>query len=117
MKFCVFERIGVRVRSSSFTRRTYGCQEPWIGIFSVNSNGDVTFWPCYTEARVGKVNDASIQETWHSKVLLRMRKAFKRGRLPRECKEQWCRVVVGKERPHGEERPSAVVKVQRQEHA
>jgi radical SAM protein with 4Fe4S-binding SPASM domain len=115
MKFCVFERIGALVRSSSFTRRTYDCQEPWIGIFSVGANGDVTCCPCYAKAKVGNVDDSSIQEIWNSKVLLSMRKAFKRGRLPRECRGQLCPVVVGKGKPHGEERPSAVVKVQRQE--
>jgi MoaA/NifB/PqqE/SkfB family radical SAM enzyme len=117
MKFCVFERIGALVRSSSFTRRTYECQEPCIGIFSVGANGDVTCCACYAKARAGNVNDSSIQEIWNSKVLLRMRKAFKRGRLPRECREQLYPVVVGKGKPDGEGRPSAVAKVQRQEHA
>jgi len=69
----------------------------------------------YAKARVVRANDSSIQETWHSEVLLRMRKGFKRGRLPLECREQLCLVVVGTGKPHGEERPSAVVKVWRLE--
>jgi MoaA/NifB/PqqE/SkfB family radical SAM enzyme len=54
--------------------------------------------------KVGNVNDSSIQEIWNSDPLLRMRKAFKQGRLPRQCTKQLCPVVVGKGMPEGEER-------------
>ena len=66
---------------------------------------------------VGRVDDSSIREIWNSKVLLLMRKAFKRARLSRKCSDQLCQAVASIGKPHGEERPSVVVKVQRQEHA
>ena len=95
MRFCVLDRIGDWVRSFSLRRRTYDCQEPWTGIFSVSANGDVICCPCYAKVRIGSVDDSSIQEIWNSEALLRMREAFRQGRLPPECRGQLCPVVVG----------------------
>jgi radical SAM protein with 4Fe4S-binding SPASM domain len=116
MKFCVSERIGGFVRSFSLKRRTYDCQEPWIGIFSVGANGDVICCPCYAKVRVGSVDDSSIQEVWNSEPLLRMRAAFRKGRLPRECRGQLCPVVVGHGMTQSNGEPSAS-EVQEQGHA
>ena len=95
MKFFVSERIRRLARSFSFRRRTYDCQEPWTGIFSVGANGDVICCPCYAKVRVGSVDDSSIQEIWNSEPLLTMREAFRQGRLPPECRGQLCPVVTG----------------------
>jgi hypothetical protein len=68
---------------------------------------------CYAKAKIGNVNDSSIQEIWNSEPLLNMRKAFKWGRLPRQCKNQLCPVVVGRGMPQREE-PRGVAGLDRQ---
>ena len=113
MKLCVSEGIRAWVRSRFFERTTYFCPEPWIGIFSVGTDGDVTCCPCYAKMKVGNVNDSPVQEIWNSGPLLSMRKTFKRGKLPRQCTRELCPVVVGKGMPDGEERLSGAAGVDR----
>ena len=89
MKSCSSERAG------NSPSRQYFCQEPWNGIFSVRTNGDVVCCPCYAQARIGNIREATLQEIWNSEVLLEMRRAFNQGQLPKVCQNQLCPVVVG----------------------
>ena len=77
------------------TKNSYFCQEPWAGIFSIRTNGDVVCCPCYAKVLIGNINQSSMQEIWNSKKILKMRKAFSEGQLPVECQGQICPVVVG----------------------
>ena len=78
-----------------FKKKTYFCDEPWVGIFSVRTNGDVICCPCYAQAKIGNLNESSMQEIWNSEKLMEMRNSFKKGELPEVCKKQICPVVVG----------------------
>ena len=73
----------------------YFCDEPWTGIFSVRTNGDVVCCPCYAKVRIGNINDASLHEIWNGEKMQHLRRAFSEGRLPDECRGQICPVVVG----------------------
>jgi radical SAM protein with 4Fe4S-binding SPASM domain len=117
MKFYIFERLKTLLRSGSSHGRTYFCQEPWIGIFSVWTDGEVICCPCYAKVKVGNVNDSSPQEIWNSKPLVRMRRAFRQGKLPRQCRKQLCPVALGRGMGQGEQWPSATAGVDRQGHA
>ena len=77
--------------------RRYFCEEPWTGIFSIRTNGDVICCPCYAQVRLGNIADASIEELWNSERIQSLRRAFRDGRLPPECAGQICPVVVGTE--------------------
>ena len=79
-----------------FNKKTYFCTEPWIGIFDVIINGDVIFCPCYLQLKIGNINASLMQEVWNSEELIKVRKAFKQGELPKVCKNQICPVVVRK---------------------
>lgn len=79
-------------------RRTYFCSEPWTGIFSIQTNLDVTFCPCYLKLKIGNLNEKPIGEIWNAKPLLRLRRAFSKGRLPAPCRGQLCPVAIGKRR-------------------
>lgn len=81
-------------RSSQRARKPF-CEEPWTGLFSVETNLDVTFCPCYLKLRIGNLNDASIDEIWNARPLVQIRRAFARGRLPRACAGQLCPVALG----------------------
>ncbi len=78
-----------------FKKETYFCEEPWVGIFSVRTNGDVICCPCYAQVKIGNLSEYSMQEIWNSEKLIQMRKSFKKGELPEVCKNQICPVVVG----------------------
>jgi hypothetical protein len=78
-------------------QRWYSCDEPWIGIFSVETNLDVTFCPCYAKVRIGNLGEASMHEIWNSPALVGLRETFRQGELPDVCAGQLCPVVLGEE--------------------
>jgi len=77
-------------------RKKYFCPEPWVGIFSVETNLDVTFCPCYLKMKIGNLNEGSLQEIWNSEKLMELRKSFKRRRLPKICENQLCSIALKK---------------------
>jgi MoaA/NifB/PqqE/SkfB family radical SAM enzyme len=81
----------------SFWRRTYFCPEPWTGIFSVRTNRDVIFCPCYLQLKVGNLTESSMREIWNSSTLIDLRRSFRRGKLPEACSRQLCPVARGTE--------------------
>jgi MoaA/NifB/PqqE/SkfB family radical SAM enzyme len=83
-------------KAKSLEKKTYFCEEPWVGIFSVRTNGDVICCPCYAPVKIGNLNESSIQQIWNSEKLIHMRDAFRKGELPHSCEKQLCPVVVGK---------------------
>ena len=78
-------------------KKSYFCSEPWTGIFSVRTNQDVMFCPCYLQLKIGNLSDASMQEIWNSPKLVELRKEFSQGRLPKICSPQLCPVARGQE--------------------
>jgi MoaA/NifB/PqqE/SkfB family radical SAM enzyme len=84
--------------SSDQEKKEYFCEEPWTGIFSIQTNQDVTFCPCYLKMRIGNLNETSMQEIWNSPVLVGMRHTFSKGELPEVCEGQLCPVVRGEGR-------------------
>jgi radical SAM protein with 4Fe4S-binding SPASM domain len=81
--------------SEEVRKKAYFCEEPWVGIFSVKTNGDVICCPCYAQVRIGNLNESPMQEIWNSATIVAMREAFSNGELPERCKSQLCPVVVG----------------------
>ena len=75
--------------------RRWFCEEPWSGLFSVETNLDVTFCPCYLKLRIGNLGEASIAEVWNAAPLIEIRSAFAAGELPPACAGQLCPVVQG----------------------
>jgi MoaA/NifB/PqqE/SkfB family radical SAM enzyme len=88
-------------RRSSFAYmgrgRRYFCTEPWTGIFSIQTNLDVTVCPCYLKLKIGNLNEKPIEELWNAPPLLKLRRAFSKGRLPAPCRGQLCPVATGKQ--------------------
>ena len=84
-------------RRFPFIRRapSYFCTEPWTGLFSVETNLDVTFCPCYLKLKIGNLNERPIQEIWNARPLIALRRAFGKGRLPAPCRGQLCPVATG----------------------
>jgi hypothetical protein len=64
-------------------------------MFSVNTNGDVVFCPCYAKLVIGNLERATVQGLWNSERLVAIREAFRRGVLPACCVGQLCPPVVG----------------------
>ncbi len=91
----LFEKLEMFIKFKILRRRHYFCEEPWTGIFSVRSNGDVRCCPCYAQVKIGNIYESSMHEIWNSEELIKMRKAFRKGELPNVCKGQLCPVVVG----------------------
>lgn len=75
--------------------RKYFCTEPWRGIFSVETNRDVTFCPCYLRMKIGNLDDASMREIWNSERMQELRASFRDGILPAPCHGQSCPPVLG----------------------
>ena len=80
-----------------FRKRSYFCPEPWTGIFSVRTNRDVIFCPCYLQLKIGNLSESSMQDIWNSSKLVELRKSFGQGKLPEICSHQLCPVARGKE--------------------
>ena len=77
----------------------YFCDEPWSGIFSIETNFDVTFCPCYLKLKIGNLKEASLSEAWNSDALVALRQSFARGELPGPCRGQLCPVALGERTP------------------
>jgi radical SAM protein with 4Fe4S-binding SPASM domain len=78
--------------------RTYFCNEPWIGIFSVEVNQDVTFCPCFLKLKIGNLNENALPEIWNSESMVKLRESFSKGELPKVCEGQLCPVAQGVEK-------------------
>jgi radical SAM protein with 4Fe4S-binding SPASM domain len=93
MRLYLFNKL--KLFNKFIKKKTYFCEEPWVGIFSVRTNGDIICCPCYAQVRIGNLNQSSMQEIWNSEKIIQMRRSFKKGKLPEVCKNQVCPVVVG----------------------
>ena len=76
--------------------KKYFCDEPWVGIFSIETNLDVTFCPCYLKMNIGNLSQSTMLEIWNSEKLLRLRESFSKGELPEVCAPQLCPVALSK---------------------
>ncbi len=70
------------------------CEEPWNGLFSVNTNGDVFFCHCYAKIKIGNTREATVSEIWNAPVLVGIRECFGAGKIPPQCAGQLCPTVV-----------------------
>src|SRR5688572_32753816 len=77
-------------------RKTYFCDEPWIGVFSIRTNLDVHFCPCYLKMKLGNLNESTIKEIWNAPQLVSIRSSFQKGDLPTVCQTQLCPVALDK---------------------
>lgn len=82
-------------RTSSEPERKYFCNEPWTGVFTVLPNRDVLFCPCYMKRVIGNLDEASMQEIWNADEMIKLRRTFARGKLPRPCRGQLCPPALG----------------------
>ena len=78
-------------------RKTYFCNEPWTGLFSVRTNMDVVFCPCFLKLNIGNLDKASMHEIWNSEKLQELRISFSKGELPEICRNQLCPTAVGED--------------------
>jgi len=83
------------MKSSTSSKGTYFCEEPWTGSLSVRVNQDVVFCPCYLKMKIGNLADSTLHEIWNSKELVKLRESFKKGILPEVCRNQLCPVARG----------------------
>ena len=58
-------------RSSEPEAKRYFCTEPWVGMFAIETNQDVTFCPCFLKMKIGNLKESSIQEVWNAEPLVR----------------------------------------------
>jgi MoaA/NifB/PqqE/SkfB family radical SAM enzyme len=84
------------VKSTS-SDHAYHCDEPWTGIFSIETNQDVTFCPCYLKMRIGNLDEKPMREIWNAPQLIELRKSFSEGVLPDVCQGQLCPVALGEQ--------------------
>jgi len=75
-------------------RAGYFCEEPWTGIFSVQTSGDVCFCPCYAQYIIGNINQDSTKGIWSGEKMVEIRRLFSSHHLPEICADQLCPVVV-----------------------
>jgi radical SAM protein with 4Fe4S-binding SPASM domain len=87
----------MRSNRSDGDRKTYFCDAPWTGAFSVQTNLDVLFCPCYLQMKIGNLDESSMQEIWNSEQLVEIRRSFSRGELAKPCIGQLCPVALGKD--------------------
>ena len=73
----------------------YFCAEPWTGVFSVTSELDAIFCPCYLKMKIGNLADQTLKELWNSPSLQSFRSSFANGELPELCRPQLCPVALG----------------------
>lgn len=90
--------------------KRYFCTEPWVGMFTIQTNSDVTFCPCFLKMKIGNLKESSIQEVWNAEPLVQLRRSFSEGILPEPCMGQLCPVAVGANdeqlsKPNGTNRP------------
>jgi radical SAM protein with 4Fe4S-binding SPASM domain len=84
------------MKSSRSEEKSYFCEEPWTGLFTIVESGDVLLCPCYLKMRIGNVHDSSMQEIWNAPELVEIRRSFQRGELPEPCQGEQCPVALGK---------------------
>jgi hypothetical protein len=77
--------------------KRYFCDEPWTGMFTIQTNLDVTFCPCFMRLKIGNLNETTIQEVWNAEPLVQIRRSFSEGELPDLCKGQLCPVAIGRD--------------------
>src|SRR5439155_9393529 len=80
---------------SPLQAKLYFCTEPWVGIFAIETNSDVTFCPCFLKMKIGNLKESSIQDVWNAEPLVQLRRSFSEGALPEPCRGQLCPVAVG----------------------
>jgi radical SAM protein with 4Fe4S-binding SPASM domain len=97
MKPYLSKLLNLAARMRLFRKQSYFCSEPWTGIFSVRTNRDVVFCPCYLQLKIGNLSESSMQDIWNSSKLVELRKSFSRGELPEICSRQLCPVAREKE--------------------
>jgi hypothetical protein len=78
------------------TAGQYFCNEPWIGVLSIEVNQDVTFCPCYLKLRLGNLDTQSLEALWNASALVAIRSAFGAGELPEACRGQLCAPALGR---------------------
>jgi radical SAM protein with 4Fe4S-binding SPASM domain len=64
-------------------------------MFTIQTNQDVTFCPCFLKMKIGNLKESSIHEIWNTEQLVQLRRTFSEGVLPEPCKGQLCPVAVG----------------------
>ena len=96
MKPSLSKWLNLTSRIRFFKKQSYFCPEPWTGIFSVRTNQDVVFCPCYLQLKIGNLSESSMQDIWNSSKLVELRKSFSQGKLPEICSRQLCPVARGK---------------------
>ena len=74
------------------------CDEPWVGLFSIETNLDVTFCPCYLQMKLGNLEESTLPALWNAPPLVSLRKSFAKGRLPGPCRGQLCPVATSARR-------------------
>ena len=84
------------MKSNSSEAKSYFCTLPWTGLFSVETNLDVTFCPCFLKMKIGNLNEASLHEIWNAEKLQALRQSFSKGELPEPCQNQLCPTALGK---------------------
>jgi|SRR6516162_2866160 hypothetical protein len=77
--------------------RRYFCNEPWIGLLSIQLDQRVVFCPCYLKLALGTLTESSLQELWNAPPLVAIRREFQQGRLPEACRGQLCDPALGRE--------------------
>lgn len=82
------------MKSSSSEKKQYFCTLPWTGLFSVKTNLDVVFCPCFLKMKIGNLENATLHEVWNSEKLQELRRSFSRGELPEPCENQLCPTAV-----------------------
>lgn len=84
--------------------RRYFCEEPWVGIFSIRTDGEVICCPCYAKVPLGNIRESSMQALWNSEAIVEMRRSFARGELPAACRGQLCPPVLDPENHSAQDR-------------
>jgi len=72
------------------------CDVPWLGRSVILSDGDVHFC-CFSEAVVGNVNQAPLQEIWRGEKMRKIRESLVKHVLPPECRSNACPFFRGDE--------------------
>ncbi len=66
--------------------KRYFCTEPWVGMFTIQTNSDVTFCPCFLKMKIGNLKESSIQEVWNAEPYLNARRQHLESGGPDICR-------------------------------
>ena len=83
------------MKSNSSEEKSYFCHLPWTGLFSIKTNLDVVFCPCFLKMKIGNLEGSSLHEIWNCDELQDLRRSFSKGELPERCRNQLCPTVLG----------------------